>query len=97
MLFSVSIMSKNSWWSSWHLLLRITNSWNIFLFYLVFFSPRGHLWPKHDMNQALLMTVLMGLTFADEVLQSANEMHSTSQTTQLRALLAWRERGKSAS
>ena len=49
------------------------------------------------MNQALLMTVLMGLTFADEVLQSANEMHSTSQTTQLRALLAWRERGKSAS
>lgn len=34
------------------------------------------------MNQALLMTVLMGFTHAGEVLQSANEMHSTSQTAQ---------------
>ncbi len=64
---------------------------------LVFFSARRHLWPQHDMNRAPLMTVLMDFTDTGEVLQSANEMHSTSQTTQLRALLAGRERVKSAS
>jgi len=37
------------------------------------------------------MAVLMGFTLAGEVLQSANEMHDTSQTAQLRSTLAGRE------
>ena len=52
------------------------------------FPAGGHLRPQHDMNQAPLMTVLIGFTLSGEVLCTANDMHSTGQIAQLRASLA---------